>query len=411
MMRIPQRLIQWRSLIYALFALTSIHLLLVVRFRVASLFIRPADGYAWIGVGLVIVLFLFAGSLWQFCREPLPMAKNKPSGIMLGWIILLILILAGSWMRVLIMHRYPVDSAYGDMLPLIVSASEMLLGGEFPYVTHYVPWDLPLTFMPGLWLSYVPFVWSGIDPRWLGIIALWGVSLSLYSLISNRSWAVRILGLAIIGPFIFAPAWIDFTIQGHTQVLWLYVALYGAFVLRGYYRWAAFMLGLLIISRQTFLLLVPPAVIWAFINCSRRDLLYCALCFLAPVVFVLFPFVWFDTDAVLLEPLRHYRELAVYELWRADDGYLAETPGLTYTIHRMGADSLLAFLPWAVLLLTWGGAWFYGRRAVGLLAGSGIGLFAMNLITPIPWYYIFAPPMILMGFALVGATIEARNNE
>lgn len=392
-------------------ALTGMHLLPVLRFRVASWFDNPADGFAWIGVGLLICLILFAGGLWQSYRRRLTIGPGSQTGLVAGWAILVILLVAGSWIRIRLLLRYPVDSAYGDMLPLIVSASQMLLTRQFPYVIHSVPWDLPLTFMPGLWLPNVPFVWAGIDPRWLGIIAIWGAGLSLYRVVHRGDWYVRMTGLFIVAPFVLAPAWVDFTIQGHTQLLWLYVALYSAFALRSNYRWAACMLGLLVVSRQTFVLLVPPAVIWIYVHCSRRDFIICALCFLTPVLFLIIPFVSVNADAVLLEPLRHYRELATYELWRADEGYLAQTPGLTYALHRMGAGLLLSWLPWAVLLFTWGGTWFYARRPVGLLAGSGIGLFAMNLITPIPWYYIFAPPMVMMGFALVGATLEMRDYE
>lgn len=70
--------------------------------------------------------------------------------------------LAVGWLS---LRSFPLTAGRSDMLPLIAAAGERLLQGESPYGLYALPHSVPLTYLPGLLLAYLPAVATGIDPR------------------------------------------------------------------------------------------------------------------------------------------------------------------------------------------------------------------------------------------------------
>jgi len=385
--------------------LAGVHLLLAARFRVASSLEHPSIGFSLVGFGIVLLVLLFAICFFaSVSREK--MFHDAGIATKIEWLALLMMLGGGTILRYRLIKEYPVNAVYGDMLPLIVAACESLLQGNFPYIHYDVPWELPLTFLPGLWLPYLPFVSTGVDPRWLGIMAVWGVGVVIYFAASECPLRYRMTAMGLVALFVYSPAWLDFTIQGHTQILWFYIALFGLFVTRSNTIGSCVMMGLLLASRQTMLILVPPLFLWLLFHLSWRATFRHLAWIALPLFLLMIPFLLKDPEAVLLEPIRHYNELAAYERTRGDAGYLAQTPGLTYAFVRADAEDKLRIVAWFALAVIWGGALVYARKTTTLLCGCGAGLFLMNALTPIPWYYIFAPPLILLSMALTASIRE-----
>ncbi len=70
---------------------------------------------------------------------------------------------------------FPLAAGRSDMLPLLMAAARALLAGHEPYaVYHLTPGaGVPLTYLPGLLLAYLPAAALGLDPR------LWGLAWTL----------------------------------------------------------------------------------------------------------------------------------------------------------------------------------------------------------------------------------------
>lgn len=70
--------------------------------------------------------------------------------------VIILMTAAGCLLRWVYIIRTPVSAHIADMLPLIYGACETLISGANPYNKVYeMPWKLPLTFWPGLWMPYL----------------------------------------------------------------------------------------------------------------------------------------------------------------------------------------------------------------------------------------------------------------
>jgi hypothetical protein len=59
----------------------------------------------------------------------------------------------------------------GDMQALVDRAAGDLLHGQAPYHWYYFPWPVPLTYLPGTLLAYLPGHALGLAPRWTNLAA------------------------------------------------------------------------------------------------------------------------------------------------------------------------------------------------------------------------------------------------
>lgn len=79
---------------------------------------------------------------------------------------LLGVLFSGAVMRLWLFQAHPLTNTGGDMVPLLAMASKRLLSGQSPYAVYSMPWQLPLTYLPGSFLPCVPFFALGLDLRW-----------------------------------------------------------------------------------------------------------------------------------------------------------------------------------------------------------------------------------------------------
>ncbi len=80
-------------------------------------------------------------------------------------------LILGAVMRLWLFQSHPLTNTGGDMVPLLAMASERLLSGQAPYAVYSMPWQLPLTYLPGSFLPCVPFLAVGLDLRWSFVAA------------------------------------------------------------------------------------------------------------------------------------------------------------------------------------------------------------------------------------------------
>ncbi len=311
--------------------------------------------------------------------------------------LLPLLLLATAVPRILFILRTPLEAKYGDMLPLIQLAGERFLSGSYPYGTYELPWPLPLTFFPGLWMSYLPAIALGLDPRWLALLC----TLLVVGLISWRVKDLRVqLGLLL---FALLPVFSFFAANGQTPPLWLWLVAFGVCFAEKRFLLSALFLGLCLASRQTMLLLFPFAALGWWRLSGWKTLFQCgALCAAVTGAFCL-PFFLIDPEAFLLEPIRHYAELAA-KYRESQSAHLLDTFGLATLLYQLD----LAFLLGPLRLLIWGGAllgaWFFGKDSRSLLRWMAVCGMLFTMCTPIPWIYAYFPWWLLGWTAVAGAT-------
>ncbi|MEW6267415.1 MAG: hypothetical protein AB1641_30455 [Thermodesulfobacteriota bacterium] len=143
---------------------------------------------------------------------------------------------------------------------ILIAAFNLLLGlkgdNRFPlpsdtaefFVQLYM---LPLTYLPGLWLSYLPAALIGFDPRYLSLVYY----LASFALLSRFTRPRREMGwlaaLALLNPYIL------YRHEVYSPVIVLLVVLATLTALHDSNRTNAFVLGLGCATQQFFWILAP----------------------------------------------------------------------------------------------------------------------------------------------------------
>lgn len=181
-------------------------------------------------------------------------------------------IVAGTLLRVHAIDHHECHAAHRDMLPLVQYACEAFLDGRNPYtVLFWANHDLPLTYLPVMWLTYLPALVLGADIRWTSIVATvviavlvwrWGRA-RLPGRGSGSLHGPGDLGLAPVAvAFLFQPEVFWNSVHGEPIVYWLWLVLFLHCVWSRRPWAAAIVLGLLLGTRHFAVLVIPFAVLW-----------------------------------------------------------------------------------------------------------------------------------------------------
>lgn len=230
------------------------------------------------------------------------------------------LLAAGLFVRATGLGVWEIDPATRDMLALIMSAHDSLLAGENPYRLHQMQVDsvVPLTYLPGMWLAYLPPRLVDLDIRWMGLVADAVIVVSLWlaargggrrTLTVSRSidWRqAAALGVGAVWLFLPSVHWNGIYAEPH--VWWaVLAALLAAVALR---RWwaAAALLGLAVCTRH-FGVVVLPFVLVAMVRDLGWRQMVPRLAVSGGVAAVLLtPFVAWDSDSFWFGTFRWLRE-------------------------------------------------------------------------------------------------------
>lgn len=412
--------------LYILALLVLMHITMDARYRIAGLFTSMAQGFAFLGA-----LYLFLSISLTACKplpEPLfrrldsighslvissPLCRLKRH-ILYLWLsaIVLLMIGCGVFARWIYMTRTPIAAHIADMLPLIQQACDTFVSGSNPYRKIYeMPWELPLTFWPGMWLPYLPLRIIDTDIRWLhlgiviGISAIFGGYLLRPAFISTvKLRRTLFAGFAGLFLFLFSSEPIFFTGIGHTAPQWAWSALLAATILAKRPYLMAVSLGLLLTSRQTAVVLVPLVTIYWFKSSGslRSTSKYCASV-VATYLFICAPFLLPGAYEFLVAPIKHYSALGQWDFTRGAASYTANTIGLSYTIRSTGGDWLLLASMFLAIALPVVCAQWRMRNATDLLLHMSLATVAITLVSPIPWHYEYFPAFLFVSFAAIGA--------
>jgi hypothetical protein len=193
-----------------------------------------------------------------------------------GRIVLAACVVSGVLLRFVSMGQWEINGIVRDMLPLIESALAAAMDGRNPYGLHFVTHDVALTYLPVMWLSYLPAWVAGVDIRWINVLfaALCAVLIYRWGAPGDaggraRAWHERLLPSAV-GPLFLAGA-VLFTLQseifwnsihGEPPAYWLWLALFLTCVVTRLMLPAAVLLGIVVATRHFGVLLVPFFALW-----------------------------------------------------------------------------------------------------------------------------------------------------
>jgi hypothetical protein len=381
---------------------------------------RPEYAYYWYASAAIALLYWLVlpphGERWRRYEERL---RNSVASwvrqfggerrvIAFGSAVIYAAALMDAAYRVQRIRHSPINVVEGDMLPLIQAAVRTFLHGGNPYREYHVPWELHLTYYPGLWLAYVPAELLHLDYRWIGVAAILGVAVVF---VATMRWACLRMALhdrgAGIGfacsTVLLACAFLLnnksrwFTPAMHTPPLWLYLTLFCALALARRNVAASVLLGLCCAARISFFVLAPFWLLYLWrtqrTNFARRALQFCA-----PVVLLLVPFIVAAPREFFFGTVQWYW-ISSARAWQLLPASMLATFGITSPLYAAGGVRWIPVLQIVLLAVIAAVAWWRVRDLRGAMAAMSWALLAFSFTALVPYTYIFLECFLLLSFA------------
>jgi len=270
--------------IYILILLTVMHILLDARYRIVSLFPTKAAGFGILAAAYLAISLLLTSSVplflkRLFCRLDAwirrrlsPLLQGGPRrNVLIACSLVVLMTVAGCYLRWLFIKSIPIAPIYADMLPLIQSVCETLTAGNNPYErSYFMPWEIPLTYWPGLWMPYLLTHVLGVEPRLihLGVVVIISLLFTgfLWKAVADKEYPETTVCIAVLSSiflFVFSSEFIIFANIAHTPPYWLWLSLLATAVLARRPWLSAVFLGLVLSGRQPALIYAPiMAIYW-----------------------------------------------------------------------------------------------------------------------------------------------------
>ncbi|MEH6814118.1 MAG: hypothetical protein V7677_16405 [Motiliproteus sp.] len=163
---------------------------------------------------------------------------------------------------VYLLGQTPLDPGAADMLPIVQAAGAHFLQGESPYGVVFPQASVfPFVYLPGTWLPYLPLVALDLDLRVLNLVGLIGFAVIAEMLVRNASVRANALSVALY-PLLCSPILAQALVYGQVWPYWIMAALLGVFLLQQRLLLAAFILGLMLATRQWAVFFAWPLAVY-----------------------------------------------------------------------------------------------------------------------------------------------------
>jgi hypothetical protein len=325
---------------------------------------------------------------------------------------LLVLIVAALAVRVVGLGAWELDPVTRDMLPLAKSAQDGFIRGENPYAIYQMQRgsEVPLTYLPGMWLIHgIPRLF-GADLRFLGVAvdaivagSLWWAAGAVSPRFIERARGF-VIGFSAV--WLFSPSVHWNGIYAEPHAWWGVLAILLAAVMRRSWWIAAAALGVALATRQ-FAAVVAPFVLIALIkDLGFKQALPRIAVTGTLAALLLVPFVAWDADMFFFGTLRWLLEYGpVHESWFW--GKL----GFSGTLYRIDATEWMPRAQLgAVLVMAVLAPFVKGARAFIAPAGTAYVLFVM--FNGIIWDSFYLGCALFAAFACAAGyeprALEAR---
>ncbi|MBN1593337.1 MAG: hypothetical protein JW941_08860 [Candidatus Coatesbacteria bacterium] len=294
----------------------------------------------------------------------------------------------------------PIDPNHTDMLPLVLLACRRFLSGASPYMDYLMPWKLPLTYLPVIWLPFIPAEIFGLDPRWLS--ALFGC---LAVIVLFRAFPVLERGpyagamKLLFAMFIFLSLDLQFGPTTPESVFWLALSLLVFSLSRDSDLGTAVAMGVCLATRQQAVFLLPLLVIYFFRRLGRREAMVSTALTVAVPLAVCLPFY-------IESPIRFfsgiYTRFGRFALQKwINDRVWEDALSFAPFFYEHGLQRILTPLVIALQLVLYGIALRCLKELSGLLSFMGLSMLLFLVLSPVIWPYMFTPLSILLAASVL----------
>ncbi len=279
--------------------------------------------------------------------------------------------------------NFPLHQERSDMLLLIKAASERFLNGANPYIEYNIFNPVMLTYLPGMWLSYLPAVVLGMDIRYMNLILLVA---SAVVFISNTEKRSRIRQSVFAAIFFLNP-WLIFRHEIYLPVfIFQMVLLYQLYLSKKIipsmvvFAWA-------LASYQFSWILFPLYLALLRSRYGIRAASKAALIGAAGFLLLVVPFL-------AASPEEFYK--GVFGTWR--DVYQIETINLSYWIIMLTTTKYIKIVEVALLIIFYVAMIRKVKHAESFFKYATWVTVLFILTGQLIWHYFFIMPAIHMLF-------------
>lgn len=272
---------------------------------------------------------------------------------------------------------FPLNPARSDMLPLITSANHNLLNGNNPYtIYNFGKGPVPLTYLPGNWLSYLPATLLGADPRLMNLIFLVTAALIVYFAVGEnlRPTAACFLSIFLLSPYLQSRHDI------YMNIYLLSLAATFALLWKKNLIGAALLFGWSLSVYQFSWVLAPFLLIYLFTNFSIKKLILPIVLAVLVALIIIGSFVLWSPSDFAYGVLTH---------WDNTNQVDAETINLSYFITLVLPLKYLQYFQAIVVLVIL--AFSYKKiKTLGEVTNwMTIAILAFALLNILVWTYFY----------------------
>jgi len=322
--------------------------------------------------------------------------------------LLLIVTAMARWARLMAWQPYQ-----ADMLIVIREATRRFLSGRMPYATYRsydTTWDMVMPYGPALWGPFVAAQLLRLDfrivtiagelfvPTWCGVAA--AVDASRGRAAAALSW------LGLLAAFLLAIDVQRFTLIAHTPVYWPLFLPFAVAVRKRRWIAAAFVLGLLVVARQTMVSMIPVFVAAVWMS-DRRDTRGAVAVLVLTVAVALAPFLVWDARALWDSMILSYPRVMKTAVWPVLARPGLETIGITEWLLERHREWLIVPVQLTALGAVYAGAWTALRRGRNPLPWMALSLFAFSMTTLYPVHYLYYDVLLLLACARIADMLGA----
>lgn len=245
-----------------------------------SIFFNTKNAIAFPLIFLVVVLFFVGLRFWGYI-------------IAIRAIFLLSFILA-----ILHVITTPLDPNTADMLPIIKAACNYVLQGGRPYGVIFPEASVfPFVYLPGSWIPYLPFVALDLDLRLLNLIAYATIVLvAEMAVLRCRGKPEQLM--ILFYPLMMSPVMAQAIVYGHIWSYWVMAVFLGFLLLRSRLYWSAFVIGLMLATRQWAAFIALPVAVYYFFHVPIRQFVILTGIVFAGFLILIIPSVLYDVNLI-----------------------------------------------------------------------------------------------------------------
>jgi len=310
-------------------------------------------------------------------------ASRLAGGRFMGPAILLCM----TAMQMLSIFSFPLHPARSDMLLLIQAAGERFLGGDSPYSIYVIDTEVMLTYLPGLWMTYLPSIALGIDVRFTNVLCL-AVALAVILRTCRRLDPGR-GGIVFVAAFFLNP-WLMFRHDIYMPVFLLQLSLCFSLLMGNRIRTAILVFCWSLCTYQYSWIIFPLFIALLYRMFGLRRALGAIVQAAAAALILIVPFLLWAPDAMIQGLLRTWS--TVYQI---------ETYNLSYWILRIIPIQGIKLLQILLVALFCFFACPRIRDMGGFFRGSVFVTLLFLFTSQLIWHYFFLIPSLFMLFHIL----------